>query len=244
MVHPTPPQPRSSGVLVHPTALPGSPVCGTFGEPSRRWINLLADHNIGVWQLLPLAPPDTTGSPYSSPSCFALNPWFLDAEDLRSDGFIRQETFNTLPGADAPVGNVDQLDFDLAQQRSSALADALLEAWHQQDQSSRDAFETWCSTQDWLDDHARFSVLHAEHQGRTVDAFREPRIVLHFARGSELAADLLSCQHQRCKIRSRSINCRRPTRAAGPDDDYVLHEYSLVIVLKVPGRDSVLSRAL
>ena len=69
---------RSTGVLLHPTALPGSPVCGSFGEPCRRWLQLLADHGIGVWQMLPLSPPDPTGSPYSSPSCNALNPWFLD----------------------------------------------------------------------------------------------------------------------------------------------------------------------
>ena len=73
---------RSTGVLLHPTALPGSPVCGSFGEPCRRWLQLLADHDIGVWQMLPLAPPDPTGSPYSSPSCNALNPWFLDGQDL------------------------------------------------------------------------------------------------------------------------------------------------------------------
>ena len=165
MAQPTPPQPRSSGVLLHPTALPGSPVCGSFGEPSRRWINLLADHNIGVWQLLPLAPPDSTGSPYSSPSCFALNPWFLDAGDLQRDGFIHPETSNTLPGADAPVSGVEQLDFELADRRSSSLADALLDAWHQQDQSRHDSFDRWCKTQEWLEDHARFSVLHAQHQG-------------------------------------------------------------------------------
>ena len=165
MAQPTPPQPRSSGVLLHPTALPGSPVCGSFGEPSRRWINLLADHNIGVWQLLPLAPPDSTGSPYSSPSCFALNPWFLDAGDLQRDGFIRQETSHTLPGADAPVSGVEQLDFELADRRSSSLADALLDAWHQQDQSRHDSFDRWCKTQEWLEDHAHFSVLHAQHQG-------------------------------------------------------------------------------
>ena len=44
MDQPSPPRPRSSGVLLHPTALPGSPVCGSFGEPSRRWLQLLADH--------------------------------------------------------------------------------------------------------------------------------------------------------------------------------------------------------
>ena len=82
---------RSTGVLLHPTALPGSPVCGSFGEPCRRWLQLLADHDIGVWQMLPLAPPDPTGSPYSSPSCNALNPWFLDGQDLANEGFISDD---------------------------------------------------------------------------------------------------------------------------------------------------------
>ena len=90
---------RSLGVLLHPTALPSSSVCGTFGAPSRNWLHLLALNKIGVWQFLPLSPPDSTGSPYSSPSSFALNPWFLDAEDLVEDGFLTEAEFNNLPGA-------------------------------------------------------------------------------------------------------------------------------------------------
>ena len=54
---------RTTGVLLHPTALPASPVCGSFGAPSRAWLQSLARHDIGVWQLLPLAHPDATGSP-------------------------------------------------------------------------------------------------------------------------------------------------------------------------------------
>ena len=165
MAVPTPPQPRSTGVLLHPTALPGSPVCGSFGEPCRRWIHLLADHNIGVWQLLPLAPPDSTGSPYSSPSCFALNPWFLDAEDLRRDGFIQDEDCHGLPGAAMPISGVAGLDFELAHRRSAALADALLRRWAEQSAERHQAFALWCQDQAWLEDHARFSVLHDLHQG-------------------------------------------------------------------------------
>ena len=63
-------------------------VCGTFGEPSRKWIDLLSRNKISVWQFLPLAPTDSTGSPYSSPSSFAFNPWFLDVYDLAKEGFI------------------------------------------------------------------------------------------------------------------------------------------------------------
>ena len=161
----TTPPTRSSGILLHPTALPGSPVCGTFGEPSRRWVDLLADNNIGLWQLLPLAPPDQTGSPYSSPSCFALNPWLLDAQDLREEGYISPEHHAALPGAEAPSHDVDRLDFALATQRSEALAVALLQAWPQQSSSRHAAFQSWCSNQNWLEDHARYSVLHGQFEG-------------------------------------------------------------------------------
>ena len=35
-----------------------------------------------------LTPTDSTGSPYSSPSSFALNPWFLDVNELIEKNFI------------------------------------------------------------------------------------------------------------------------------------------------------------
>ena len=73
---------RSAGVLLHPTALPGPGGCGSFGRAAHEWIRLLGRSGVGVWQLLPLAPPDGTGSPYSSPSGSALNPWLLDADAL------------------------------------------------------------------------------------------------------------------------------------------------------------------
>ncbi|MFM7647202.1 MAG: 4-alpha-glucanotransferase, partial [Cyanobium sp.] len=66
---------RSSGILLHPTALPGRGPCGTLGAEARAWIDLLIAAGVEVWQVLPLAPTDGTGSPYSSPSGSALNPW-------------------------------------------------------------------------------------------------------------------------------------------------------------------------
>ena len=107
---------RSTGVLLHPTALPGSPLCGSFGEPCRRWLQLLADHGIGVWQMLPLAPPDPTGSPYSSPSCNALNPWFLDGPDLANEGVIGAGALRGAPGADAPPEGAERVEFNPAPQ--------------------------------------------------------------------------------------------------------------------------------
>ena len=38
---------RSTGVLLHPAALPGSPVCGSFGEPCR-WLQLRHPRHRGL----------------------------------------------------------------------------------------------------------------------------------------------------------------------------------------------------
>ena len=149
---------RSTGVLLHPTALPGSPVCGSFGEPCRRWLNQLAAHDIGVWQMLPLAPPDPTGSPYSSPSCNALNSWFLDGQDLANEGFINEDALREAPGAAGPLDGEERVNFSLAQQRASALGDALIQAWSEQDQERHASFTKWAHQQrTWLED---LSLIH------------------------------------------------------------------------------------
>ena len=78
---------KSLGVLMHPTCIPGG-ICGTFGKGAKEWIKTLHKYGIEYWQFLPLTPTDSTGSPYSSPSSFALNPWFLDIDTLIEKGFI------------------------------------------------------------------------------------------------------------------------------------------------------------
>ncbi|MEA5413361.1 4-alpha-glucanotransferase, partial [Synechococcus sp. BA-120 BA3] len=111
--------PRACGVLLHPTALPGTPACGSFGAAARAWIDLLGQEGVGVWQLLPLAPTDGTGSPYSSPSGSALNPWLIDADDLVAEGLITAADRDALP-----LGAEDHLDPAVAGQRAAAIAAA------------------------------------------------------------------------------------------------------------------------
>ena len=145
---------RSLGVLLHPTALPSDSVCGTFGNPSRNWLRLLALNGIGVWQFLPLSPPDPTGSPYSSPSSFALNPWFLDVQDLVDDGYISSSVISKLPGSNK--GQEPVLDFGLADSRSQKLGEYLRNEWEFQSLKRHKAFEVWSKKQPWLQDHVFF----------------------------------------------------------------------------------------
>jgi 4-alpha-glucanotransferase len=145
----SPEQPRAGdrrcGVLLHPTALPGAGPVGTFGAAARDWIRLLGRSGVGVWQLLPLAPTDGTGSPYSSPSGSALNPALLDGELLRQEGFIMEPA--TEPGA-------------------GALGEALLRGWQRQPRCHKQAFRRWRRAERfWLRDHCRFMVLRSLHDG-------------------------------------------------------------------------------
>ena len=151
-----------SGVLLHPTALPGEGPCGTFGASARSWIDLLSQAGIGVWQVLPLAPTDGTGSPYSSPSGSALNPWLIDADDLLAEDLIDAEDHRDLPG-----GERARLDPELAALRATAIAAALGRHWQHQGAERRLRFERWRRSQaSWLQDHCRFMVLRGLQGGR------------------------------------------------------------------------------
>ena len=155
---------RLSGVLLHPTSLPGPGGCGGFGQPAHDWLALLGRHGIGVWQLLPLAPTDTTGSPYSSPSGSALNPWLLDAEALVQAGFLQRSDLEALPGAAARTG---PLDLALMPARSRALGEALARRWAAQPMEQQRAFRRWRRRErGWLPDHALFMVIRRLQGGQ------------------------------------------------------------------------------
>ncbi len=154
---------RRAGVLLHPTALPGTPVCGTFGVTAHQWLDRLADHGIKAWQLLPLAPPDSLGSPYSSPSSFALNAWLLDGEQLVAGGLLEPADLNALPQG----GDPGQLDLARADQRADRLATALLRRSPHWSGDLKERFAAWRGRQSsWLVDHCRFWVLRRRYKAQ------------------------------------------------------------------------------
>ena len=47
---------RSSGVLLHPTSLPGRQGCGDLGPAAYHFVDWLATAGQSLWQVLPLNP--------------------------------------------------------------------------------------------------------------------------------------------------------------------------------------------
>ena len=56
---------KRSGVLLHPTSLPGGHGIGDLGPESYKFIDHLSDMGQSLWQVLPLGPTDQFNSPYS-----------------------------------------------------------------------------------------------------------------------------------------------------------------------------------
>jgi 4-alpha-glucanotransferase len=73
---------RRAGVLLHPSSLPGAGYCGDFGAQARRFINLIAQAGVQIWQVLPLGPTHDDGCPYQSFSVHAGNTDLLDLQWL------------------------------------------------------------------------------------------------------------------------------------------------------------------
>ena len=73
---------RASGVLLHPTSLPGRHGIGDLGPEAHSFVEFLAATGQRWWQMLPLGPTGFGNSPYQSHSSFAGNALLIDLDDL------------------------------------------------------------------------------------------------------------------------------------------------------------------
>src|SRR5678816_1036097 len=97
-------QPRSSGLLLHPTSLPGPYGIGDLGPEAYAWVDTLVRAKQKWWQVLPLGPTGYGDSPYQSFSAFAGNPYLISPDLLIKDGLLKRED---LGGVRFPAERVD-----------------------------------------------------------------------------------------------------------------------------------------
>jgi len=87
---------RASGILLHPTALPGSYGIGTFGTQAISFLDWLQSAGQTYWQICPLVPTGYGNSPYQGLCAFAGNPNLIDVEELVSFRLLEPEELDPL----------------------------------------------------------------------------------------------------------------------------------------------------
>src|SRR3569833_3224226 len=89
--------PRSSGLLLHPTSLPGPYGIGDLGPEAYKFADFLHGAGQKIWQVLPLIPTGYGDSPYQCFSAFAGNPLLLSLDVLVERGYLSQRDLDYRP---------------------------------------------------------------------------------------------------------------------------------------------------
>ena len=82
---------RASGLLLHPTSLPGPFGSGDLGPEAHAFVDFLAAAGQRWWQMLPVGPPGEGHSPYSAASAFAGHPALVSLDVLVDDGLLERQ---------------------------------------------------------------------------------------------------------------------------------------------------------
>ena len=152
--------PRRSGILLHPTSLPGRFGIGDLGDDTYRFVDFLAAAGQSYWQVLPLAPAGYGDSPYQTPSAFAGSPMLISLERLVAAGHLSEADL-----ADVPPFPTDRVAFPAVTRYKMDLLDRAFAHFRAQASAGqRAAFARFCDAQaHWLDEFALFMALRAAH---------------------------------------------------------------------------------
>ncbi len=154
--------PRSAGVLVHPTSLPGPYGIGDLGPGAYGWIDVLVHARQKWWQILPLGPTGFGDSPYQCFSAFAGNPLLISPQLLVQDGVLNH---GDLEGLKFSANIVDYGPVIAFKTRMLARAWEIFQTGR--GGNLRGPFEDFCKKQaHWLDDYGLFMAIKQAQNGK------------------------------------------------------------------------------
>jgi 4-alpha-glucanotransferase len=189
--------PRRSGILMHPTSLPGRFGIGDLGDAAYKFVDYMAGAGQSYWQVLPLSPTGYGDSPYQGLSAFAGNPMLISPERLLQLGHLLESDLEGTPSFPD-----DRVDFGpVIYHKMDLLAQAYANFQSRATAGQRAAFARFCEEQaSWLDDVALFMALKEHHDLRpwheweTGAATRQPGALARWR--ASLAGEIESQQYR------------------------------------------------
>jgi len=189
---------RETGILLHPSSLPGPWGTGTLGEYAEQFIDWMADSGVTVWQVLPLSPPVYANSPYQALSSFSLNPLLLSPGKLAMDGLLLDSEVDAVR-----VECCSSIDWRITRKRQEIIEKAATRALSRPDSLFHDfASLEWVSRWSRFTARKEMNLQRPWHRWRNLSPPPEERVMLH-----SMVQFLLERQWRslRKKCRSRGI---------------------------------------
>ncbi len=153
---------RTSGILLHPTSLPGDWGIGDIGPGAYEFIDFLHTSGQRVWQMLPLGPTGYGDSPYQSLSAFAGNPMLISPDLLITDGLLKDDALlrKAFPTEHVDFANVISYKHDLLKKaHENFLTESPIEIVAR--------YERFCTEHEqWLEDFVLFAALKEYHHSQ------------------------------------------------------------------------------
>jgi 4-alpha-glucanotransferase len=160
---------RGSGILLHPTSLPGPHGCGDLGPAAHNFVDFLATAGQRWWQMLPVGPTGYGNSPYGALSSFAGNRLLVSPERLAQDGLLRPGELER----DARLCR-DRADFGLATKVRERLLRRAFTAFLRQPSQQTESFEAFChENRRWLEDWALYWAIKQRQGGAPWTSWEE-----------------------------------------------------------------------
>jgi 4-alpha-glucanotransferase len=163
-------QARASGILLHPTSLPGRFGIGDLGPEAYKFVDFLAETGQSLWQILPLGHTSYGNSPYMCLSAFGGNPYLISLERLVEDGLLNQSDIENPP--DFPK---NRMDYGRAISYKMPLLAKSFAKFKEQCATRYPADFYAFSEKNafWLEDYALFTSLKEEHNGQVWTKWEE-----------------------------------------------------------------------
>jgi len=158
---------RASGILLHPTCLPGQFGIGDLGESADNFVDFLVASGQKFWQILPLGPTGYEHSPYTmNYSAFAGNPLMISLAQLVKEGLLKQEELKPLP--ESSESAYSRVNFDqVIPQKYQYLKLAFERFRLTLENQPNPQFASFCQEQAWwLDDYVLFMALLEANNGQ------------------------------------------------------------------------------
>ena len=156
--------PRSSGVLMHPTSIPGRFGIGELGPETYAFLDFLRNAGQKLWQVLPLNPTGYGDSPFQCFSASAGNPLLISLEKLQQDQVLEPSDLR-----DVPYWTEERVDFGSVIRWKMPLLKKAAERFRKSAPiKDKEQFEKFCrDNAEWLEDFALF-MAHKDLDSRLI----------------------------------------------------------------------------